>query len=832
MACLCRFGEGSTLPAFAEPDVEPNYPPSRTARIEHLELWLDLFPREQRFTWAARLELAELPLYDGSVRFDLDEVDVESVTDGKGQTLDYRLLDGELEVLAASCPDVIEVKGQGANPRHGLYFTGPTEADPERPYTAWTQCQDADAHFIFPCHDHPRARHAWTIHLTGPKGYTLLSNGERGETSEEGERVKASFRQAEPMPAYLMTAVCAPLELIEDAHGDLALRYLFPKGRADEAQRAMGRTADMVALFEERTGQTFPWARYDQVVVHDFVFGGMENVGCTTMTELLLVDEAAALEWDPETLVAHELAHQWFGDLVTCIDWSHGWLNESWATFMESVWIDATRPEDEATWYRYELARSYFSEADGRYMRPIVEHRFREPIDVFDRHLYQKGASVLSTLRFQLGADAFWSGVQSYLERCKHGSVHTRDFQAALEDATGASLGQFFEQWIYTKGHPVLSVKLGREKGLVTVDIEQKQDADATREAFHVDLRLELVGTDGSVRQVTLPIRSRTRSFALPIDGELATVRVDPGFRFLGRLQLAGPRDWLTALLDDSCPVLAVRAANGLLRKGHPAAITAVLSAMTQHPSRFVREELVGLVAKQRTETVQNALLTALDAESDPRVRRAICGALAGFPDEAVRDALARAIGGTDATPHLIGRALKSLGELRGQGAVAYLTPFLDKRSWGEVIASGAARGLAATRRAEALEPLVASTHRDRPDRLRCAAIAALGSLAEHLPDARVTIRERLVEVLEEGGFRTSLAALPALQELGDPASLPAIERVRTGAADGRVMRTAYEAAVGLRRRRDARLSEIQDRADALARAQDALRERVDRLER
>src|SRR6185295_14636097 len=132
----------------------------------------------------------------------------------------------------------------------------------------------------------------------------------------------------------------------------------------------------------ERTGVSYPWPRYDQVVVHEFVFGGMENVACTTMTDQLLVDEKAELEFEGDGLVSHELAHQWFGDLVTCQDWSQGWLNEGWATYSQHVWKEHDLGPAEAQYALYEQFSDYQTEDGSRYRRPIVSYLYRHPIDL------------------------------------------------------------------------------------------------------------------------------------------------------------------------------------------------------------------------------------------------------------------------------------------------------------------------------------------------------------------------------------------------------------------------------------------------------------------
>ncbi|MBA2320002.1 MAG: hypothetical protein H0V89_02500, partial [Deltaproteobacteria bacterium] len=411
MACLhhratsLALTRGADAPmAFAEPGVEPNYAPSREVSIVHSAIRLELDPAARTFRGEARLRLAPLGSFHGEISLDLDDVAIESVTDGDGAPLPWTHDGGRIRARAVAVPDVLVVRWTGRDTARGLYFTGPTPWAPDRPPMAWTQCQDEDAHFLLPCHDHPGVKHPWSIELWGPAGYTLLSNGARIDAGERDGRAFARFEQAEPMPAYLFTAICAQLS-VRDADpvslGErrVEVRYLVPTGREEAIERAMGRTPEMIRVFSALTGVDYPWPRYDQVVVDDFVFGGMENIACTTMIDALLVDERSVVEWDPDALVSHELAHQWFGDLVTCRDWSQSWLNESWATFMEFAWWEHARPTDEACWYRWERFETYLEEAGGRYRRPIISYEFREPMDVFDRHLYEKGGLVLTTLR-------------------------------------------------------------------------------------------------------------------------------------------------------------------------------------------------------------------------------------------------------------------------------------------------------------------------------------------------------------------------------------------------------------------------------------------------
>ena len=820
--------------AFAEPGVEPHYAPSRTIRIGHAEMRLELDPKAKKFAGHTRFTIEAVPSYSGSFAFDLDEVEVLAVEDGDGNPLKWSYDDGQLRIRAEVAPTHVAVRWQGENPQRGLYFTGPNEHEPERQHMAWTQCQDEDGHFLMPCHDHPGVKHSWRVELVGPAGYTLLSNGRHVETRQEGDQVVSVYEQIEPMPAYLFTAVCARLSVVEAEWQGRSVRYLVPVGQEAAVTRAMGKTPLMMDEFSRITGVDYPWPRYDTVVVHDFIFGGMENVACTTMTDVLLVDEKGILDWDPDGLVAHELAHQWFGDLVTCQDWSQGWLNESWATFMEAVWWESDRSDVDAIWYRWETARDYFEEAGGRYRRPIVSYRFREPIDVFDRHLYNKGSCVLWTLRAELGDSAFWAGVNLYLTRHRNQTVHTRHFQRALEDASGRNLDGFFDQWVHSPGHPVLEVKLGREAGMVTVAVKQTQTGDdGVPEAFHFTLRVVLVAEDGTERVVDLPVRERERVWAVPTEVEVASIRVDPGYRVLGQIRLSGPDGWLVSALSDPDPVMVVRAARGLIATDSSRGLVAVQQALGEHPHYGARAAIANELAGRGGSDIRDVLIDALGAETDPRVQRALVSCLGRFRDSETADAILSLLSGELATWQLEGAAVVALGSTRDPRAAAAIRPHLDTESWSHWVPQRALMGLASTEDPAVLEILLDRTSAAWPDRIRGAAATALGRLADHVESVRTASIERLIEMLGEPGFRARMLAIGALGTLSDPRAASALDIVHRSAPDGRLRRTAYEALVKVRRGRATKegLEPIHRRIEELEEQNHKLRLRLDKLE-
>ena len=254
------------------------------------------------------------------------------------------------------------------------------------------------------------------------------------------------------------------------------LYALVPKGSAKQGAKCLGRTGDMVKTFSEKFGVAYPYEKYAQAVVADFIFGGMENTTATTLTEYALYDDRAALDYDADDLVAHELGHQWWGDLLTCRDWSHAWLNEGFATFCEEVYREHRLGKDEARQHVLAAAKRYMAEDAGEYRRPIVSRDYEEPIDVFDRHLYEKGGWVLHMLRRVVGEETFFTAVREYRRRHERGNATRDDLRAVFEELSGRDLKQFFDQWVETPYRPVLRASWRNVAGgKVEVTVRQTQ---------------------------------------------------------------------------------------------------------------------------------------------------------------------------------------------------------------------------------------------------------------------------------------------------------------------------------------------------------------------
>ncbi len=766
----------------------------RPFAIDHLALDVTLDVPARRIDAEAvldvrRIDPAAVELELDAVGFDVRDVRIDAAPvawryDGRTLTLP---IDPRLERARVSVR-------YGATPRRGLYFIEPDDHYPNKPRQVWSQCQEEDARYWFPCHDSPHVKMTTEVVAHVPNGWYALSNGALVSSDKpDAGPFTYAWRMDEPHASYLVTLVAgefAELEASVELSGRrVPLTYFVPKGREADGWRTFGRTPEMIKHFSEVTGVAYPYNKYAQVVVADFIFGGMENTTATTMYEHILLDTRAAIDVTSDDLVAHELAHQWFGDYVTCRAWYEGWLNEGFATFFEHVWRERLLGRDEYDFGVKADLEAYVAEAHGRYRRPIVCQDYDAPLDLFDRHLYEKGGLVLHALRAEVGDALFWRGVRVYLERHARGLVETRDLQRALEEVSGRSLGRLFEQWLYKPGHPEMDVEIVWDKGILSVSTKQTQSAtDGVPACFELPLDLDVGDHEGKVARRSVRITDKQQSFALPAPSRPAFVVVDPALRIVGELRPKLPGDMLRAQLVKA-PTARGRwlAAQALAKSDDPTTIEA-LSAVLSSEQAFwgTRAECAASLGKIRARECFEALDKARRVEH-PKVRRAVIEALGNFRTvealEAIKPSALR-----DDSYLVESEAARALGRTRQATAFDVLVDLLDRPSWFDVVRAGAIDGLAALRDDRAVPHLSAGVRYGHPARVRRASALALPKLAS---DRKA--RETLELLLDDPDPMLRIDAVRALGELGDAKARPALRDRLEKDNDARVRRRIRE---------------------------------------
>jgi aminopeptidase N len=832
---------------FALPGAEPRYARDRVARVKHVRLDVALDFERRRIDGTATTTLAAITDGLASITLDAVELEVREATDGAGARLEFSH-DGERLVvrfarpLAAGEEAVLRIAYGGA-PRRGLYFVRPDAHYPAKAVHAWTQGQDEDSRYWFPCYDYPNEKFTSEVAATVPARMFALSNGRLLSTTEDPARGTKTYHWSSGTPhvAYLVTLVAGEFESREEEVDGVPLQFYVPRGRAGDIDRSFAKTGAMVRHFQWVTGRRYPYEKYAQICVGDFIFGGMENTSATTLTDQTLHDAKAHEDQPSDSLVAHELAHQWFGDLLTCKDWSHGWLNEGFATYFESLWKEKDAGWDEMRWYLSREAETYFEEDSGSYRRPIVTRVYKDPIEVFDRHLYEKGGLVLDMLRFVLGDEPFWASVRHYVKQNEGRTVVTADLARAVEEATGRNVEWFLDQWVFRGGHPELEVSSDwdDEKKLAKVVVKQTQKEDEVTPLFRTPVELGFIAADGAhvMRRVELEAK-REQAFYFALPAKPRALRFDPGDRVLKKLTLKNGEDQLRELLArDPDAMIRCRAARALGEKGSAAAVEALARAAREDAAWMVRGEAARALGVVRSERARDALISALEGEAHVKARRALVEALGEFREEEaagpIAAALEKVLGG-DRSYLVEHEAARSLGRVRSPRALAALTgPAFERRSHADVLQTGIAAGLGELRDARGIEWLRKLARYGAPPAARGAAIAALGKLGRAFPDRREEVRDVLENLLDDPWFRAQVAVPGALGALGDAAAIGPLERARDRALDGRVRRRASEAIRRLAKgkHREEEVKQLRDDLDKLREENGKLRDRLDKLE-
>jgi aminopeptidase N len=794
--CACS----SAGSPFALAGTERKYERSRPFAIPHLFLDLALDFAAKSVSGTATLDFERVDAEASELELDAVGFTIESVRvdTGKGFAASDFSYDGDtlvLRGLARAQSGKVELRYR-VTPRRGIYFLAPDAKVKDRPRQVWTQCQDEDARHWFPCHDKPHVKMTTELRVSVPSGFVALSNGELIESEKPAGKKPWTyhFRLDKPHPSYLLTLVAGNFAIVEDRDAEpskgrkVPVRYYVPPARKRDTERSFGETPRMIELFSRITGVPFPWQRYSQIVVSDFIFGGMENTTATTMYEHVLLDERGALDISSNDLVAHELAHQWFGDFVTCRDWSHAWLNEGFATFMEHVEREDRLGRDEYDFGVSFDIDTYLHEASARYLRPIVCRDYAEPIDLFDRHLYEKGGLVLHMLRRELGDETFWTGVREYLTSHAYGIVETNDLQRALEHVSGRSLERFFDSWVYRPGHPDLKVKVSWDDGLLSVSVKQAQKIGDTAQ-FHFELEIEVGLRSGDVSRHKKSVTLANDTFVLKLPERPAFVAFDPELRVVGELTVEAPSDMLrTQLTKATRGISRARAAEALSRRDDPPTIAALAASLGNAKEMWaVRAEAARALGKIRSEEAFSALAEHAGAEH-PKVRRAVAAALGNFKTPEAAKVLEKRAK-SDPSYLVEAESVRALGRTRQPEALKVILPLLDRPSWADVARAGAIDGLAALRDERALPEVLERTRYGFPTRGRRAAIAAVAQLSEGRK-----AREHLEELLDDKDPHLKIDVVAALQNLGDPKARGALHRAKERELDGRVVRRLREA--------------------------------------
>lgn len=673
------------------------------------------------------------------------------------------------------------------SPRKGLFFIRPNDAYPDKPRQVWSQGENEDSHWWFPCPDVTNQKMTSEMIVTVRGNLRAISNGELIGVNENGETRTFHWSQSQQHSPYLVSLVIGKYEHIRENHDGLPIDYYVYKKRKLDGHRLFENTPKMIAFFEEKFGYAYPYAKYSQVLVDDFLFGAMENTSATTMTDRCLLDDRARLDLNYDDIVAHELAHQWWGDLVTCKDWTQIWLNESFATYSEYLWREHTAGTDEARFVLFQDFLTYLREDLTSHRRPIVYNRYRYSEELMDRHAYEKGACVLDMLRRVLGDEAFFRVLGHYLNKFEFGVAETADFRIAIEEATGRNLYWFFDQWLHGAGYPELEVTSAwdREQRMLRISVRQVQETGDGVGIFRFPVEIELVTTEpGAVIETErrtgyqVTIEKQEQDFYFPCETRPKMVLFDKGERLFKALHFRKSSQELTWQMERSDDMMSrLRAARELGAFSGEETVAALSRTLKGSDFRGVRMAAAISLGEIATESALEALIAGYGSSQDPHVRRTCLWAIGNFTDQASlerRTDLLREAIEKDQSYFAQVAAVRALARIGGDKAWDTLNRALTLRSWQEVVAASVFHGLARAKDRRAVDAALEHTAYGRPTPLRLAAVGYLGAIGKELQKEKAADRivDRLIELLTDADIRTRTAAVRALGKIGNPGAL------------------------------------------------------------
>ena len=766
------------IPAVQLRADEP-YARSRDYDLQHSKIALRFDLDQKRVLGEVTHSLSILRGGSTKVFFDSVGLTIQSVTLNRAAIKFETSADKLIVPLpaAAKAGDKFEIviRYEG-KPAKGMYFILPDKDYPERPRQIWTQGESEDTRYYLPTYDYPNDRLTTETILTVPASWITVSNGKLMNVSEAGKGLKTWYwKESVPSSTYLITVVAGEFDEITDTWHGIPVTYYAPKGRGDRLPLNYGRTPAMMELFSKKFGVDYPWEKYAQVMVDDFVAGGMENSSATTNNSNSLVHPKLAPEYftGEDDLISHELGHQWFGDLVTCKDWGDIWLNEGFATFLEAVWTEAHYGKDQADYERWNNAREWF-ESNSLWNKPIVRHDFDDSSE-FDGNAYNKAGWVLYMLREQTGEDAFYRGLKYYLEVNRGKSVVTADLAKAIEESAHVNVDQFFSQWLYGAGAPRfdLSYTYDGEKHQVMLTVKQIQRVEGRVGLFRVPVEVAIT-TGSGPKLYNFTVSKDKQTFPLPAESAPLMVLFDKGGHILKSAEFhKEKKEWLyqvksaTDLADRADAVVAL----GKMKNDDE--VVAVLGDVLRNDKAWgVRATAADTLGQLGAASASKLLLAALDSHDGPWVRNRVVSALGNFKDDTTVAAKLNSVANQDDSYRARAAALQALGRLKGPNAFATLGAAVASDSPDGFLRNAALRSLGSLGDDKAVPLLLQWSAAGKPIDSRTAAINSLARLQKDNQD----ITKQIVAYLTEPHFSVRMAAIYALGGRGDASAIPALE--------------------------------------------------------
>jgi aminopeptidase N len=527
-------------------------------------------------------------------------------------------------------PNELNVKGsQAISEAKGLYFINPLNTE-DKPQQIWTQGETEASSCWFPTIDSPNERMTQDIAVTVQNRFKTLSNGLLIKSVDNNNGTRTDYwSQKLAHTPYLAMLAIGEFLVTTDKWKELDVEYFLEKDYHPYARGIFGKTPDMLEHFSSILGVDYPWEKYAQVVVRDFVSGAMENTTAVIHGEFVQMTDRELLDDHQEDIIAHELIHHWFGDLVTCESWANLPLNESFATYFEYVWREESFGRMGADQHLDADLNSYLNESKRKQV-DMIRFNYSDKEDMFDSHSYAKGGRILHMLRHYLGDDAFFKGLKLYLNQNAFQTVEIHQLRLAMEEVCGQDLNWFFNQWFLSSGHPLLVVDYVVGNNTVTIKLDQIQD-QTTTPVYRLPMVID-VYQDGVPTRYQIDMQNKTQSFEFEFEGKLTNVIVDAEQMLLAEIFDNKPKRWWLNQLDAPLYMDQKRALNNIDEEFLKQAIAKAIT----HDYWGIRNIAIDRAAKNKIvdqETIELIFQIALN-DSKTKVQAKAIDYLAKLPNK------------------------------------------------------------------------------------------------------------------------------------------------------------------------------------------------------
>ena len=648
---------------------------SRSYDALHYLIKIELDLDQKTFGGATTVTVASFREGLATCVLDAEEFTVTSVVSDDGLPLKFDQTAKELSVHLARPHKFGEELSftcfyHGRDPKIGLRFMPETTDNPQ---IVFSDSFPENVHHWFPCFDYPNDKVTNEIVATVKSGLKVAANGRLVSVIEDKAAGKVTYHWSQDLPhsTYLIFLAAAPYVVVRDSYGTLPVNYwVYPRDEA-KVKPTYGKTPKMIEFFNRIYGYDYPWQKYDQVSVPSG--GGAESTSATAMTHRIMVDGKGEPDFPAIGIVSHELAHQWWGDLITLRSWAHTWLNESFGTYSDYLYHRFEKGDDEGAVDLLGKLNAYLREAKTRYIRPIVSDRYDEPGDMFDSHTYPKGARVLHMLRSIVGDEPFFKTLSHFLHRYAFDAVDTADFIRSVKAVTGQNLDWFFDQWLFKPGHPVFEVKSEWDPAakVVRLKVAQVQDLSKGVPVFRVPVSIKLVSPGKTeIRKVWIDEREETLEF--PLEAKPLLVRFDEDNVLIKEITFPKERDELLYQLKHDDVIGRMDAAEELLAFAADPQVVAGLAASVQSdPFWAVRKGSLEALARLKPKNGQAVFKKAFQ-DPDPQVRAAALVALGDLKDRALLN-FYKGVFQKDASYRVQAEALTAIGKTGDPSAAPFL---------------------------------------------------------------------------------------------------------------------------------------------------------------